>query len=201
MTPTRINHVPDQPQGRYEGASGGAAQEDDIIQEWRVQQEMRPGVYVQADYNFEQPTQAAGRCHGEECVRNLRLPSGRISKSARGRPPRADPIAGAGRSTLVVRGSSDCRAFTSGYRFDLTEHYRSDMNQAWVLTSLRHTTSSQGDFRSGDGTFAGRSALSELLRMHPHSTPFRPARTTPTSVWCMARKPLWSSVPRARRSL
>ena len=31
-------------------------------------------------------------------------------------------------SHLVVSGSSDCRAFTSGYKFTLEDHYRKDMN-------------------------------------------------------------------------
>ena len=29
---------------------------------------------------------------------------------------------------MVVTGSSICRAFTSGYKFTLADHYRNDMN-------------------------------------------------------------------------
>jgi type VI secretion system secreted protein VgrG len=84
--------------------------------------------------------------------------------------------------TLVARGSSDCRAFTSGYRFDLTEHYRSDMNQAWVLTALRHTASQPGDFRSGTGFSQADFHYRNCFECIPHSTPFRPARITPHPV-------------------
>ncbi len=40
---------------------------------------------------------------------------------------------------LTFSGSSRCRAFTSGYKFTLKDHYRSDMNnKSYVLLSVEH---------------------------------------------------------------
>ena len=181
--PIEHKPCPDQPQGRYEGASGGAAQEDDIILEWRAQQEMRPGVYVQADYNFEQPSQLLqASVSGKSSYEIYDYHPGEYRKTQEGDGlvrTRLQELEG---PTLVARGSSDCRAFTSGYRFDLTEHYRSDMNQAWVLIALRHTASQPGDFRSGVGSSPADLHYQNHFECIPHTTPFRPARATPHPV-------------------
>jgi type VI secretion system secreted protein VgrG len=181
--PIEHRPCPDQPQGRYEGASGGAAQEDDIILEWRAQQEMRPGVYAQADYNFEQPSQVLqASITGKGSYEIYDYHPGEYRKVPEGDGLVRTRLQELESPTLVARGSSDCRAFTSGYRFDLTEHYRSDMNQAWVLTALRHTASQPGDFRSGTGFSQADFHYRNCFECIPHSTPFRPARITPHPV-------------------
>ena len=181
--PIEHRPCPDQPQGRYEGASGGAAQEDDIILEWRAQQEMRPGVYAQADYNFEQPSQVLqASITGKGSYEIYDYHPGEYRKVPEGDGLVRTRLQELESPTLVARGSSDCRAFTSGYCFDLTEHYRSDMNQAWVLTALRHTASQPGDFRSGTGFSQADFHYRNCFECIPHSTPFRPARITPHPV-------------------
>jgi type VI secretion system secreted protein VgrG len=171
---------PDQPQARYEGSSGGAAQEEDIILEWYVQQEMRPGVYMQADYNFEQPSQALkSSVSGKSSYEIYDYHPGEYRKAPEGDGlvrTRLQELEG---SILVAHGSSDCRGFTSGYRFDLTEHYRSDMNQAWVLTALHHAASQPGDFHSQSSTSGSDLHYQNSFECIPHATPFRPPRTTP----------------------
>ena len=181
--PIEHKPCPDQPQGRYEGASGGAAQEDDIILEWRAQQEMRPGVYAQADYNFEQPSQVLqASVAGKGSYEIYDYHPGEYRRVPEGDGLVRTRLQELESPTLVARGSSDCRAFTSGYRFDLTEHYRSDMNQAWVLSALRHTASQPGDFRSGTGSSQADFHYRNHFECIPHSTPFRPARVTPHPV-------------------
>jgi type VI secretion system secreted protein VgrG len=179
--PIEHKPCPDQPQGRYEGSSGGAAQEDDIILEWRAQQEMRPGVYAQADYNFEQPSQPLqASVTGNGSYEIFDYHPGEYRKAPEGDGLVRTRLQEMEGPTLVAHGSSDCRAFTSGYRFELTEHYRSDMNQAWVLTALRHTASQPGDFRSGSSQ--ADLHYQNYFECIPYSTPYRPARVTPHPV-------------------
>jgi type VI secretion system secreted protein VgrG len=52
----------------------------------------------------------------------------------------------------TVRGHSTCRFFASGHRFDLKEHYRPDVNGAYVLTEVHHSADN-GDYLSGGGDF------------------------------------------------
>ena len=158
---------PEQPRARYELTAGGW-QEDDVVMEWRTQQEMRPGIYAQADYNFEQPNNPLkANVGGKSSTYEIYdYHPGEYRKMAEGDSLVRTRLQEMEAPCLVAHGSSDCRAFSSGHRFELTDHYRADMNQEWVITTLRHTASQPGDFRSGSRS--GQSALlPQPVRMHP----------------------------------
>jgi type VI secretion system secreted protein VgrG len=78
----------------------------------------------------------------------------------------------------VVRGTSTCRAFRSGYSFELSDHYRDDVNQEYQLIELRHSARA-GDYKSWDT--APCDYRNEFVAI-PSSVPFRPPRR--------ARKPV-----------
>jgi type VI secretion system secreted protein VgrG len=77
---------------------------------------------------------------------------------------------------LVAHGSSVCRAFTSGYKFDLVDHYQDSMNASYVLTEIQHIAS-VGETYSGSG--GGNDNYSNHFTCIPETVPFRPARLTP----------------------
>jgi uncharacterized protein (DUF2345 family) len=79
----------------------------------------------------------------------------------------------------TVTGSSDCRAFTSGYRFDLLEYFREDMNnKPYVLVSVNHgATEPVG----GSGQESGQSYANSFTCI-PFDVPYRPPRLTPKPV-------------------
>ena len=37
----------------------------------------------------------------------------------------------------IVSGASNCRAFIAGYKFDLKDHYRRDINTTYLLTRVQ----------------------------------------------------------------
>ena len=78
---------------------------------------------------------------------------------------------------LVVSGSSVCRAFASGYKFDLEDHYRDDMNDSYLLTEVQHVASVGGSYTSAEG--GSGEHYSNHFTCIPASVPFRPARITP----------------------
>ncbi len=80
-------------------------------------------------------------------------------------------------SHLVANGSSVCRAFTTGYKFDLEDHYQASMNVSYVLTEIQHVAS-VGDGYS-HGAWWKRRHLLQPLHLHSLTVPFRPARLTP----------------------
>src|SRR5262249_36492230 len=142
------------PHARYD-MNTGARQEEDRIIDWHVQKEMRPGIYFQADYNFEQPNNSLiANVSGKSKYEIYDYQPGEYRKLREGEGLARTRLQELEAPCLVARGSSDCRGFISGYRFDLKEHYREDMNQAWVITALRHTARQPGDFRSQSGTAA-----------------------------------------------
>jgi type VI secretion system secreted protein VgrG len=72
---------------------------------------------------------------------------------------------------LVIRGSGNVRALTSGSRFTLQRHY--DADGSYLLTGVEHTARLTADYRSGDpDPYHYASSFSCL----PAALPFRPAR-------------------------
>jgi type VI secretion system secreted protein VgrG len=78
----------------------------------------------------------------------------------------------------LVRGQSNCSSFTSGLQFTLSDHYRSDTNQAYLLTSVNHEGDVR-DYTSGDSTGLNYQNTFEAI---PLSVNFRPPRRTPKPV-------------------
>jgi type VI secretion system secreted protein VgrG len=78
----------------------------------------------------------------------------------------------------VIRGDGTVRAFQSGCRFELKEHYRSAANQAYLLLSVRHSARLGGFAAGDDTTFDYRNQFQAI----PASVPFRPPRVTPKPV-------------------
>jgi type VI secretion system secreted protein VgrG len=71
----------------------------------------------------------------------------------------------------LVRGLSMCRAFRSGYTFDLSDHYRSDTNQTYFLLNLWHSGQGGGYRTSGQQT-----EYSNQFECIPASITYRPPR-------------------------
>lgn len=171
---------PGQATAGYNLASGGL-DDDDVINAWSIGQELRSGKYSLTDYNFITPS--AGLLASEPTIISV---GGNSSFELFDYPgeygARAD---GANFAKLrmqeeeavhmVAHGSSVCRAFTTGYKFDLTDHYQASMNTTYVLTEIQHFAS-VGDSYSGG---AGTDNYSNNFFCIPATTPFRPLRLTP----------------------
>lgn len=76
----------------------------------------------------------------------------------------------------VVKGDSTCRAFRSGYRFELKDHHRPDTNAEYVLTTVHHSVVA-GDYRSWEG--AELDYENRFVAV-PYAVPYRPPLTTPS---------------------
>jgi type VI secretion system secreted protein VgrG len=80
-------------------------------------------------------------------------------------------------AALVLSGASRLRQLTAGHRFSLAKHFNAD--GAYVVTSVDHSASMTGDYRSGDtlGT-----SYENRFTCIPQAVPFRPRRVTPRPV-------------------
>jgi type VI secretion system secreted protein VgrG len=77
-----------------------------------------------------------------------------------------------------VRGESNCVSFTSGLQFTLSDHYRSDTNAAYLITSVEHMLAVPR-YVAGD---AGDFVFQNRFEAIPLTVPFCPLRR--------ARKPV-----------
>ncbi len=176
--PAAQKPCPNQPSVRY-ALTPGTWQEEDIILEWRQEQEVRPGKYSVTDYNFETPSSnLAASVKGKDTYEIYDYP-GEYRKRADGDSLARIRLQEQEMPRVVARGSSDCRAFTTGYLFDLKGHYRNDVNQSYLLTAISHVATQGGDYTSASTAGSGDFSYSNSFECIPASTPFRPPRLTP----------------------
>jgi type VI secretion system secreted protein VgrG len=138
----------------------------DAVFRWSLEEQAVPVKYSADDFNFVTPstellasqTASTGRMEVYE------YPGGYTAKSdGDGRAKiRLQELQHPSRS---VRGDSYCRAFVPGYKFALTGHFRSDMNDTYVLRRVAHA--------------ATHETYSNTFDAYPLTVPFRPPRITP----------------------
>lgn len=80
-----------------------------------------------------------------------------------------------GMLSMLISGASNCRHFTSGYKFNLARHFNGDGQ--YVLTSCSHVA--KHGFDAATGMDASDSHYSNVFTCIPLALPFRPPRVTP----------------------
>src|SRR5215831_10310367 len=177
--PAAHKPCPNQDKVRYEGTAGGW-QDDDVVLQWLQEQEIRPGTFTSTDYNFETPTaNMLSSVNGNGKWEIYDFP-GEYTKKADGDKLARVRLQEQQTPKCVARGTSDCRSFEVGYKFKLTDHYRDDLNQEYVLTALRHSAHHNLGLTSGLGDT--NPVYENSFECVPFSTPIRPARRTPVPV-------------------
>ena len=170
---------PSQDSVRYEGTAGGW-QDDDVVLQWLQEQEVRPGTFTSTDYNFETPTANMLSTVNSKGKWEIYDFPGEYAKKADGDKLAKVRLQEQQTPKYVARGTSDCRSFGVGYKFTLTDHYRDDVNQEYVITALRHSAHHNLGLTSGESDTTP--AYENSFECIPSSTPIRPLRQTPVPV-------------------
>jgi len=181
--PDKHKPCPKQASARYQLSAGGWI-EDDVITGLEWMQEIQVGKYTLNDYNFEIPgmplkvdapsQQTLGP--GEREVYDY---PAEYTKKAAGERLANIRMQEEEAKITTVTGSSVCRAFTSGYRFDLLEYFREDMNnKPYVLVSVNHEAT---ELVGGSGQESGLSYANSFTCI-PFDVQYRPPRLTPKPV-------------------
>ena len=163
--------------------NAGSRDVEDVVTGWQMEQELRTGKYSLTDYNFETPS--ANLFADEPTVVNVGGNSkfeiydypGEYLNRSQGKTLAGVRMQEEEASHLVVSGSSGCRAFSSGYKFTLEDHYRKDMNDSYVLTEVQHVASAGSSYSFGDRYADER--YSNHFTCIRADVPFRPSRITP----------------------
>ena len=181
--PTVHKPCPLQSKARLDFTSGALFSKEDVVASWFLEQELRPGKYTLTDYNFETPgtnllasEQTVFKVAGNDQYDVYDYP-GIYTKKDAGQAITKIRMQEDETGHLLANGSSNCRTFVSGYRFDLSGHSVSDMNQSYLLTEVQHSATVGGSY-SGSGDSAGEH-YSNHFTCIAYSTPYRPARLTP----------------------
>lgn len=166
---------PGQAKARCEFAVGGWAP-DDVIEEWRSEQEFRSSAWAHTDYNFETPSTNLMVSLQEAPKYEVYDYPGIYTKRAEGdklaKMRLQETTAFKNRAT----GKSTCRSFNSGFVVDVTEHYRKDVNRKWLLTAVHHQATMGGSYATG--STEEEFHYSNTFECIPAEVPFRPPRMT-----------------------
>ncbi len=184
--PSAHQPCPEQKDAKWDPQGSGALA-DDVITSFQWEQILRPGKYAVTDYNFETPSTSLDaemkttiEVGGNSKFEIYDYP-GEYAKKNQGEAIAKLRMEEEETQYFVASGTSSCRAFTSGYRFDLKEYVRKDMNQSYVLSSLHHTATVGATYTT---TTVGKdeSAYTNSFTCIPHKVPFRPPQVTPKPV-------------------
>jgi type VI secretion system secreted protein VgrG len=169
---------PGQETARYESHGAGVTYDEDLVSEWRYQEEFRSGAWAQTDYNFETPsTSLAVTVNGKNPYEIYEYPGEHRIRSDGDKLARIR-LQEQTVPSAVTQGAGWCRHFTSGFQFTLQNHYRSDANQSYLLTAVHHVASEGGSYETGSGG-GEEMTYRNTFECIPFSTPFRPPRVTP----------------------
>jgi type VI secretion system secreted protein VgrG len=176
--PAAIKSCPNQPKARYEITAGGW-QDDDVITDWRKEQSVRSGTWTQTDFNFETPsTSLLVSVAGSNAMEIYDYPGEYATRSAGDELTKIRLQEDTTPGSIAI-GQSVCRAFGTGYKFKLEDHYRADMNGDYILTEVRHRASQGGDYAVGSETGIDEEfSYVNQFDSIPASVLFRPERST-----------------------
>ncbi len=176
-SPSKHKPCPNQATAKYQLSAEGW-QKEDVLLGLEKMQEIRPGKYSLNDYNFETPitsleVNVPSKTNLGPGEREIYFYPGAYAKKSEG--DRLAKIRMEEEEAQITRinGSSNCRAFASGYQFTLTDFYRQDMNnKKYVLTSIEHAANQDWEKES-------ELVYSNHFTCIPFEVPYRPKRVTP----------------------
>jgi len=171
--PSAVKPCPGQASARMAAQAEG--QEENVILHLEREHALESGKVTLRDYDPLQPSlRLEGSVSGKEKEELYDYPGDFTAMDQGERYARLRLEAREARQQ-IVRGSGNCRALASGYRFDLAEHYRKEVNQAYQILEVRHHGRA-GDYRSWDTASLDYENAFVCI---PHSVPYRPPLVTP----------------------
>jgi type VI secretion system secreted protein VgrG len=170
------------------GPLAGAAEQGDTVTGWESNHELLSGKWALRDYHFEMPRT---ELQVEEpalkpaaVARNLEIFDypGEYAQKFNQPAARLGDVRPEGDVAVKLRmqeeeahqtvfgGTSNCRAFTSGYKFELN-------SKSFLLTALEHSAVQRPGYLSEHNL--GAAAYNNSFICIPAEVPFRPGRKTP----------------------
>src|ERR1022692_1147891 len=175
--------VPYQSTMRYEHETGNVARTEDTIFSLNMKKVIKPNQYAHKDYNFLIP----GRQLYFKGPINQFMGSHRTLEfydyPADIDWPQDAPDWGDLRKEVIVAdrvtvsGDGNCRSMMPGYRFDLVQHDRADLDLNYLITKVTHH-GHEGSF--GGGSDANEATYENSFSCIPSSVQYRPTRKTDT---------------------
>jgi type VI secretion system secreted protein VgrG len=154
-----------------------ARPDEDIIEELEREHQVYTTQITLTDYDPLQPSLSLESFQSDGSHEELYDFPGKYEKLPDGERYALLRLQEQSAAQQTVRGQGRCRAFRSGYKFDLTEHYRADTNQGYLLLSVW-----ESGYNGGYRSQAGEAEYSNNFQCVPADIQYRPSRKTPKPV-------------------
>jgi len=170
---------------RETAGPGGLPEREDVITLWRLEQELRPGKYALTDYNFETPNTNLldSLSTRKEIAQNTKYEvfdyPGIYPNISEGEQVVKVRMEEEEAFVAIATGHGTCRSFIPGFLFDLSDHYRPDMNRGYIITEVQHDASLGDSYTSDDES---QVSYTNSFNVIPDDTTYRPRRLTPRAV-------------------
>ena len=157
--------------------SPDARDDEDVITELEREHQVYTAKVTITDYDFAQPSMNLESSASDEDYEEIYDYPGKYTKLSDGERYASLRLQEQAAAQEIVRGIGRCRAFRSGYEFDLSEHYRADLNQTYFLKSVWHSGHG-GGYRSAKQ----EAEYTNEFECMPASIPFRAPSRTPKPI-------------------
>jgi type VI secretion system secreted protein VgrG len=171
----------------YSPPSGLIASEGEIVKEFVCRQKILPAKVILKDHNYRNPSlEVKAEAEVDPDGRGEVFIYGEHFKS----PGEGDVLAKVRAEALLCRerefhGESTAPAFTPGFTFELTGHYRSEYNRKYLIVEIKHEGSRSEDLLAGLGEkqseLEAAPGYTNRFMCIPANVQFRPELMTPKS--------------------
>ena len=162
--------------------TSGSEENEDFIDSLGIMKEIRSGKYTLDDYNFKTPNAALeaivlSKYKIKPGEREIYDYPGEYTKHSDGERLANIRMEEEEVRISTITGTSTCRAFVSGFRFQLTDCFRENMNnKEFVLTHIEHIASQQPYKTNSDTGGDSVSSYTNQFNCIPYEIPYRPVR-------------------------
>jgi len=173
---------------KFKKSGGEYFGNEDQIDSLKMVKQIQAGKYTLKDYNYEIPdadlkvTYDTTHVLGPGEREKYDYPGG-YAKRDTGDTLASIRMQEEESRITTLSGTSDCRAFTSGYRFQLEASSPEDWDgHYYILTSIRHTADQADSYSSGTPVPGKGKVYTNQFDSISYEVPFRPQRITPIPV-------------------
>ncbi|HLX46021.1 MAG TPA: type VI secretion system tip protein VgrG [Bryobacteraceae bacterium] len=175
--PSKYKYCPDQKSARFAvGASSQA--EDDVVIDLQCNTRAVSGQVTLNDYNFITPSTSLKANATDSFPEEIYDYPGDYEDRTGGERLASLRLEERETPATMVTGRSSCRGLIAGYKFDLKNHYRRDLNQAYLITGLSLSMTSNAYTTNAKV----REDYTNAFETIPASVTYRPERITTTPV-------------------
>lgn len=153
-----------------------ALPQEDVVTRLESEYAVHTGTVTIQDYDFEQPSlNLLSSISGEEEQEVYAYHARRYTKLDEGERYARLSVEALEAGHHLVHGQGTCRAFTTGFRFALEDHFADDLNQEYALLRIHHEARGNNYRSWNDGELDYKNSFVGI----PHDVPYRPPHRHP----------------------